>query len=113
MWGLKVVEEKLYLGHHDGSFLWDDQNERITAIRRTQGTWGFLELKKYPNYVVAGTYQGIDLYQKSDQGLVFVRRLTGLDESCRFLVEDDEGFLWMSHPYRGIFKITLSPNLDS
>jgi len=33
-----------------------------------------------------------------------------LDESSRFIEEDSNGDLWMSHPYRGVFRVE---NLNS
>ena len=41
--------------------------------------------------------------QFSDQG-----NLEGLYESLRFLTSDNEGNIWASHPYRGIYKINIS-----
>ncbi|MEL6131779.1 MAG: hypothetical protein AAFR59_00200, partial [Bacteroidota bacterium] len=113
VWGLSELDGHLYLGHHEGAFIWDEQEERMERIYRKTGVWNIKPLKAHPGYAIAGTYQGLDLYEIRPEGLRYLHKIEGLTESCRFLEEDPRGGLWMSHPYRGIFHIQLNATLDS
>jgi len=113
VWGLDQLEGHLYLGHHEGAFLWDKGQNRMRPLQTKTGVWNFKRLESHPGFAVAGTYQGLDLYRITPEGLKFLWKIEGLEESCRFLEEDPGGVLWMAHPYRGIFKIQLDATLKN
>jgi ligand-binding sensor domain-containing protein/DNA-binding CsgD family transcriptional regulator/heme exporter protein D len=107
VWSLQVVNGQLLMGHHEGAFVIEGNQARHLA--GTQGVWTFLSPKDCPDEVIAGTYQGLIRCKNGPQGLQMVAPIEGLKESSRFLVEDAEGYLWMSNPYRGIYRIDLRP----
>lgn len=107
-WGLNIAGEDLLLGHHEGAF-------RLSAGRAQQmlegqGVWQFVAIND--TAMVAGTYNGLVLFgrQKLGQAWQYRRRLSGLNESCRVMVRDKDGTLWVSHPYRGIFRVCIQDN---
>ena len=44
---------------------------------------------------------------------MFVTKLGRFKESSRFLEEDENGNIWVGHPYKGIYKIKLSGDLQN
>lgn len=112
VWGLHRIGGQVLLAHHEGSFRVDEGIARPSSPATVQGVWLHLPLRSRPGYVIAGHYGGLALYRQSPAGLEFLRRLEGFSESCRFLVEDRDGQLWASHPYRGMFRIRLSDSLN-
>lgn len=104
-WGLKTIGNQLLLGHHEGAF----QLNGTTARRFSSipGSWTFLELSA--DYLLGGNYNGLTLYRKSADGWVLDQKLPGLNESCRIMVKDAEGIIWVSHPYRGVYRIEWQP----
>ena len=103
------MEKWLLMGHHNGGYVFRENQKPVRA--GTTGTWMFLPLKTYPGYLIAGKYNGLDLYKKESDTITFVRTLEGLDESCRILEQDDHGNIWMTHGYKGVFKFRLSDDL--
>lgn len=110
VWSLSKVQDDLFLGHHEGPFLLDGAQSR--PISSYQGAWTFQAMEGHPGYVIGGGYGGLYLFQKQSQGWKFLRRLEGLEESCRFMVQESPGVIWVSHPYRGIYRIVLSADLQ-
>ncbi len=107
-WGLSEIGGELLLGHHEGAFrVENDAAQRISDI---QGAWKFVSLND--TALVAGLYDGLALFTRlgADDHWRFRRRLSGLNESCRIMVHDSDGALWISHPYRGVFRVRVRDN---
>ena len=107
---IQQIQNKSLLAHHNGPFeLIDDKAVRISEHA---GTWLFLALKSQPGYVLCGTYNNLLLYKLAADSLVFVRTIAGFKESSRVMEEDAAGNIWISHVYKGIYKLKLSRNLE-
>ena len=111
VWTLDQLDGHLLIGQHHGAyFLNNNQTKQFSAVN---GAWKFMLLKQHPNYAIEGTYSGLLLYQRNQnvgEGTLpwkFLHRLDGFDESARVMEEDNEGNIWVSHAYKGIYKITL------
>ena len=112
-WGLSEVGGALLLGHHEGAFR--VENGAAQRISDLPGAWQFVPLND--TAMVAGQYDGLSLFTRPAPAGAwrFRRRLSGLTESCRVMVQDPDGSLWVSHPYRGVFRVRVRPdfrNLD-
>lgn len=112
-WRLEQLNGQLLLGHNKGLF--QIAGYSIKPLRQGMGTWKLLPLSMvYPiKESLIGTYQGLELLDFS-QGLFSIKGpLDGLSDSFRFLEQDEKGTIWASHPYRGIYRITLSDDKKS
>ncbi|PTN09014.1 triple tyrosine motif-containing protein [Mangrovibacterium marinum] len=107
-WYLGIHQNVLLCGHNTGTFI--IEGETATKISDVDGAWVFLDLKDKPNLLLGGNYAGLSLFAKSDDhsSWQFVKQIPGFNESSRLLAQDDTGNIWMSHGYKGIFKIKLS-----
>jgi len=107
-WGLNEVGGDLLLGHHEGVFRLD--NGRAQPLSDIPGAWQFMPLND--TVLVAGQYDGLTLFTRPAAGgpWHFRRRLAGLSESCRVMVRNPDGTLWVSHPYRGVFRVRVRDN---
>ncbi len=106
-WRLEEVNKQLLLGHHDGSFI--ISGNQTIPLTRGVGNWLFVPLSNIApsKYVLAGTYTGLNLLEFNGSSFVKSETLNGISESLRFLAADNNGYIWASHPYRGIYKITV------
>jgi ligand-binding sensor domain-containing protein/DNA-binding CsgD family transcriptional regulator len=107
VWRLEEVNQHLLMGHNNGCF--DIIGNQAKLISKDAG-WTFLPTSPVPpaQNILTGTYSGLKMLtftngQFSDKG-----NLEGLYESLRFLTSDSEGNIWASHPYRGIYRISIS-----
>jgi len=103
-WGLDLVDNNILLSHGEGAFIIKN-DKAIKLSTDDYGFWRFLQLEKDSNQIYAGTYKGIQPFEKSANGFELKASNIGIEESSRFLEEDTNGDLWMSHPYRGVFRI--------
>ena len=102
---------KLMLGHHNGSF--GISGNSASLLNDTNGIWTFLESPKDPKNLIAGTYNGLQLYKDDDASWQYVTDINGFSESSRVMEFDEYGDLWMTHGYKGVYRIKLNIELDS
>ncbi len=111
-WYLSEIMGELYCAHHEG-ILRINKNS-AENISTYGNTWNFLELVSHPNYVLAGTSDnGLILLEYKNNKLIVKNKIKGFDESSRWVQEDNEGNIWVSHENKGIFRLKLNEKLDS
>jgi ligand-binding sensor domain-containing protein/DNA-binding CsgD family transcriptional regulator len=101
VWQLDEWGNTLLLGHHEGAF--SVRGGELQMLSREPGAWAFMVLSG--EYLLGGHYSGLVLYRKSGNQWVFDRKIKGLEESCRFVVRDEDGSVWVAHPYRGVYRV--------
>ena len=106
IWGLDIVDDDLIVSHANGAM--KVKNGIAQSFFNKTGIWNFKRLNNYPELRVSGGYFNISLFRKENESYQLLPDFTQLNESSRFVEEDQKGNIWMSHPYRGVFKI--SPN---
>ncbi len=116
IYNIQLINKDLLIGHNNGalvlnssnssSFLKNNNNyneETIAqSIDESVGTWQFLELE---DVVLQGTYEGIKILDATNY--TETGRIANLKESSRILVKENDSTIWMSHGYKGIYKIQL------
>jgi ligand-binding sensor domain-containing protein len=107
-WRLDEVNQQLMMGYNNGSVV--IKNDEAIPLTADPGIWLFLPTTAVYPYknVLAGTYAGLTMFEFDEKKLVKSTQLKGPYESLRFLAIDNENEIWASHPYRGIYKISLS-----
>lgn len=111
VWTLQDIGNQLLCGHNNGTFL--IEGEQATLIDQTQGGWRYIEPRNHPGYLLGGTYNGLIVFRNEGGKWRFVRRIKGFSESFRVFEEDENGDIWMSHGFKGIYRVTLNNLLDS
>lgn len=111
VWALQVIDGQLFCGHNQGTFLingYDAQN-----ISDVPGGWKYLQLRDDPDKVLAGTYSGFVLFEKVNGKWRFKHRIKGFDESSRDFFQDKDNRIWMSHGFKGLFRVKFNERMDS
>lgn len=99
----------LMMGHHNGSVRID--NDRSTLLSNEPGAWIFLQLRQNPNLLVQGSYNGLQLLKNENNHWSFNRKLDGFKESSRVMEQDRDGTLWITHGYKGVYKILFNDSI--
>lgn len=109
-WQLEEINQDIFLAHNKGVFI--IKNKQAFPVSAGPGSWIFLPTSSvYPvKNVLVGTYWGLNLLQYTDNRFQSMGALKGRADSYRFLVQDEAGGVWASHPYRGIYQIRVSPD---
>ncbi len=109
VWELKNIDGQLFCGHNSGTFrVTGGQMERISDAA---GGWMLTNLKSNPELLIQGTYNGLVLFRKDAAGMWrFYKKVEGFTEPSRYVEQDSKGDLWVSHPYKGLYRLSLSPD---
>lgn len=109
-WGLAALQSKVLVSQHTGPSRL--AQGRLSRMAPHQGSWTFMPLRHYPGYALEGTYEGVALYQwhPPSASWRFLHKIGGFDESARVMVEDTLGMIWISHAYRGVYRLHLGPD---
>ena len=111
VWSLEVIDNTLFCGHNFGCFEIEGFNARqVSDIR---GFWSFLVPLDADNKIIAGTYSGLVVLGKSNEQWELQNEIKGFNESSRNMYMDNKGNIWISHGYKGLFKVNLNNSLDS
>lgn len=107
-WRIEEVNGQLLIAHTMGLFRLDPGSGQAIPISSTPG-WLFLPLSPVSpaEHIISGTYGGLRHITCRDGVFRDMGDLKGTYESLRFLTLDNNGDLWASHPYRGIYRIRL------
>lgn len=101
------IRNELFLNHHEGAF--KIEGSALQQIHDI-GSWTFIETNK-PNVILGGDYKGIKYFEKQNNSWIYSEDLPGLSESSRILVFENDTTLWMSHGYRGVYRIEMDENM--
>ncbi len=107
VWRLQEVNQRLLMGHNNGCF---EILENSAAMISKDAGWTFMPTGSVPpaEKILTGTYSGLKMLGFNQGKFRDLGNLEGLYESLRFLTNDNEGGIWASHPYRGIYRINIS-----
>lgn len=104
------IQDILLAAHNDGAIqIKEPSAEKIEGL---SGVWNFLPLKDHPNYLISGLYAGLALFEIDEKQVKFIRKIKGFNESCRILQQDKDGIIWMTHGYKGVYRLELNDSLD-
>ncbi|MGJ8592778.1 MAG: triple tyrosine motif-containing protein [Aquaticitalea sp.] len=111
VWELFVYNnETLFCGHHLGTFVVEGEN--ATHINNTLGTWAFKPIRQKSDMLIKGNYDGLYVLEKIN-GIWKVRnKIEGFNNSARYFELNDEHEIWVSHEYKGVFKLKLNDSLS-
>ncbi|SEA89746.1 ligand-binding sensor domain-containing protein [Pedobacter hartonius] len=107
VWDLSLVDGQLLCGHNEGTFkITGPQMEKISAVN---GGWTIKKLNSNPEYLIQGTYTGLALFKKDSSGQwKYFTKIQNFAEPSRYVEQDAHGDIWVSHPYKGLYRLTLS-----
>ncbi len=110
-WNMFNFAGKLYLAHRTGVF--EIQGKKAIPLIHHWFIQTLGQVKNRPDCMIMGTYNtGIWLLTKEGNAW-HQKKIKGFDEETRFIQQDDEGNVWISHYNKGIFKLQLNAQMDS
>jgi len=101
VWGFSKIHNELILNHNKGAFVID--SETVSKFHDI-GSWAFVETRNQ-NVILGGDYQGIQFFKKQDGQWRKTGQVSNLNESSRILRFENDTTLWMTHGYKGAYKI--------
>lgn len=109
VWFLDIIDNTLFCGHNIGTFI--IKNKTANKIANVQGTWQIKSIEGYKNLLIQGNYNGLNILEKINNSWVFRNKLKGFDISSRYFEFLNNQNLYVSHEYKGLFKLKLNRKL--
>ncbi len=111
VWDLSVHQGNLICGHNNGSYL--VKGDAIEKVSSISGGWTLKQMNNFPDKLIQGTYTGLVIYDKKGGSYNLSHKLKNFRQPSRYVEQDEKGNIWVSHPYKGVFKLRLSEDLQS
>lgn len=111
VWTLEEFGGQLLCGHDKGTLIINGGTAE--NISSEEGAWKYIPFSDDPELLVAGHYRGLVIFRKINNQWKFYKKLKGFEESSRYLTQDEDGFIWVGHSGRGIFRMRLDINAGS
>jgi AraC family chitin signaling transcriptional activator len=106
VWTLETINDQTWMGHDKGLFVLSDDG--IKSVSNEPGYW---DVQPYKEFLLAGTYNGISIFNKSDGDWQFLKQMDLFVGSCNQVIVDGENTLWVNIPNYGIVKANLNKEL--
>ncbi|RYY61161.1 MAG: hypothetical protein EOO05_07395, partial [Chitinophagaceae bacterium] len=109
-YGFSIVNNQLLAARDDGFY--ELKQESAIPVSKATGFWTFESIQQFKQgpTVAAGTYLGVRLFENNNGVFTDKGAVANFRASSRFLVIDNDQTIWVSHPYRGIYRIGPTPN---
>ncbi|WP_370514190.1 triple tyrosine motif-containing protein [Flavobacterium sp. SLB02] len=110
VWSLFVYDNTLFCGHDSGTFI--ITNDSARSIFSASGTWKFEPVPNAKNKLLQGNYYGISVLEKVNNQWFFKNKIQGFDYSSRYFEINNNFDVYVSHEYKGIFRLKLDQTLS-
>lgn len=109
VWSLQILDNNLFCGHNNGTFLINEGTAIKIADRA--GTWKVIKLENNPGHYLQGHYNGLSVLRKAEGGFIADPMLRDFPHSSKSIVSDKKGNIWIGNEHKGIFRIKLDDSL--
>lgn len=106
VWSMNEIDGDILIGHDRGLFLYRDGQTR--PLNSGRGVWTTIP---YRDLLLAGTYNGISVFEKEDGDWQFARQMELILGSAAQLFPECEEWLWVNIPNFGIVRARLNEEL--
>ncbi|MFD0779173.1 two-component regulator propeller domain-containing protein [Flavobacterium myungsuense] len=109
VWSLSEHGGNVFCNHDSGAFV--VENGVATKIFSQIGTWKSETVPHNKNLLLMGCYNGLIVLQKRNNQWVYRNKIFGFDYSTKYFEILKNNEVYVSHEYKGIFRLQLDNNL--
>ena len=108
IWKIDEIDGQIIVGGDKGLF--EIRDNSLKTIHLEGGAWTFIKNPKIKDLLYVGFYSGVAVFEKVNNHWIFIKKFEFFGESSRFLEFDQYGHLWVAHPSKGYYRLSLSSN---
>ena len=106
VYNFSQINNSIFLNSHNGAH--EIRNLKLNKFHDI-GSWNFIKTKD-PKLIIGGDYQGIRFFKKKNNQWKNIGEIPNLSESSRIIHYQNDSTLWMTHGYKGAYKIDIDNN---
>lgn len=106
VWTLKIINDDLFCGHNSGTFI--IKNNKAVLISDIMGTWDIKPMNNNDNLLIQGNYEGLHILERKNGKWQYRNKIEGFDISSRYFELMPENNIFVSHEYKGVFKLNVT-----
>jgi ligand-binding sensor domain-containing protein/DNA-binding CsgD family transcriptional regulator len=106
IWEIEKIDDQILVGSHEGVSVLE--NKKLKLLYKEGGAWVFKKHPKLKEILYVGFYSGIAVFKRRNGNWVFEKKWNNYGESSRFIAFDKYGDLWVTHPSKGYYRLSLS-----
>lgn len=106
IWEIEKIDDQILVGSHEGVSVLE--NKQLKLLHKQGGAWVFKKHPKLKEILYVGFYSGIAVFTRKNGNWVFEKKWNDYGESSRFMAFDKFGDLWVTHPTKGYYRLSLS-----
>lgn len=103
VWSLYDYAGTLFCGHDSGTYVITGNTAQ--QIFNGSGTWKFEKHPFNSNLLMQGNYYGVSILERVNGVWKFRNKIKGFDYSSRFFAISGNNDIYISHEYKGVFRI--------
>ena len=110
VWDIDTVGNDMFISADAGLFHLNLKSSPTTPVRIAEiplGTWHVASLGGNPDRVLVSSYRDFYTLEKSNGQWKFGGKVEGFDDNGGKFVEDRNGYIWLSHWIRGVYRLRL------
>lgn len=111
VWTLSQIDNTLFCGHDRGTFV--VEKKQLLSLTPINGAWLFLQHPEKDDFIFQGNYDGLHLLKKQNGQWKYFQKIKGFSISSRFLAFIDTHTVLVSHEYKGVYRLKLSPDFST
>ena len=104
--GISRIGNQMIVCHHEGFFL----NGKPTSSHFFEKKGGWKVVPYRDNLILGGTYDGFYLFESIHDSYQLVNKVKGINHSSRVFEFSDDSTLWMTHGYKGAYRLIIKDN---
>lgn len=110
VWSIDTIGQKIFFSTDNGVFTIESPAYLPTKMSGIQqGVW-YVAPITHPSHVrsaLASTYHGFYLLTDEGNGWIIRNKLHGYDDAGGRFIQDKEGYIWLAHWIKGIYRMKL------
>lgn len=106
IWSVTEDSGTVFVGGDAGAF--HSSGTGFTKIQDVPGTYKVVPLRDNPSLALASTYDRFHLLERQGGKWVSLGPVEGYDDIGGSFVEDEEGYIWLAHWRKGIYRLRFN-----
>ncbi|MFZ9847464.1 MAG: hypothetical protein ACO3EE_04870 [Flavobacteriales bacterium] len=113
VYALFELNGDIFCGDHAEVYQINGTSTKVISKTSWKGAWFFKEAPQQKNIFLVGTFEGIDVYKKTNGEWHFSNSIKGYQYPARMFEFDAQGNLWVNSETNGLYRLTLSSDFST